>query len=123
MRHALHSRIVSGREDAYDRAHIAIPAGLVASFGRFGIESWTIWRSGRELFHVVEADDLDAAFRALADDPADIEWQKSIGLFVEGFVHSPNDPASLRLFEVWDLRSQIESRSEAADDGRIHSSQ
>ena len=66
---ALHSEIRAGAVDGYRAAHLTIPEELVASFDRFGIHDWTIWRSGHRLFHLVDCDDFDAALAALDDDP------------------------------------------------------
>jgi hypothetical protein len=44
------------------------PDDLVEAHPRAGIHDWTIWRSGRELFHLVECDDLETAFRLLDGD-------------------------------------------------------
>ncbi|TDE00758.1 L-rhamnose mutarotase [Jiangella asiatica] len=84
MRIALHSVLREGAEADYEREHETIPDDLAATFARIGIHAWTIWRSGRDLFHLVECDDYDAAVRALADDPANARWQAHIGRFVEG---------------------------------------
>jgi L-rhamnose mutarotase len=105
MRLALHSIIREGAEVGYDTMHEVVPSGLIDSFDRFGIHSWTIWRSGRDLFHVVVADDYDAADALLADDPANQEWQAMIGPFVERFVVGA-DSASPALKEVWDFETQ-----------------
>ena len=96
---ALRSWLREGREAGYDAAHTRIPDELVEAHRRAGIEDWTIWRSGRELFHLVQCDDLDAAFRALERDPANERWQALIGDYVERF-----DAAPLPL--VWRMGDQ-----------------
>jgi L-rhamnose mutarotase len=96
---ALRSVLREGCEDGYDAAHARIPDDLVDAHRRAGIHDWTIWRSGRELFHLVECDDLDAAFRALDGDPANTRWQALIGDYVESF-----DPTPLTF--VWRMRDQ-----------------
>lgn len=115
VRYALRSRLVAGGEEAYEQAHATIPEDLVRSFARVGIASWTIWRSGHDLFHVVEADDLAAALSTLATDPADIQWQKTIGVFVEGFVGPDGERDTLPLPQVWDLREQMGSAAAPRD--------
>jgi L-rhamnose mutarotase len=112
MRLALHSTIREGAEADYEKTHGVVPHELVESFDRFGITSWTIWRSGRELFHVVEADDYAAAEALLADDPANLRWQAIIGPFVEKFVGGQDgEPAALT--QVWDLTTQKEHEGDA----------
>ena len=69
---ALRSLLRDGCGDAYDAAHARIPDDLVDAHLRAGIRDWTIWRSGRELFHLVEdmgvatGIDLDAMINAAA---------------------------------------------------------
>jgi L-rhamnose mutarotase len=99
---ALHSVLRVGRETGYDAAHQRIPDELIEAHRRAGICDWRIWRSGRNLFHVVECDDFDAALRALAQDPANERWQAFIGDYVERFDGTP-------LPEVWRMRDQIGS--------------
>ena len=96
---ALRSRLRPGYEEGYDEAHVRIPDDLLVAHRRAGIRDWTIWRSGRELFHLVECDDLEAAFRELERDPANERWQAFIGGYVEQF-----DPTPLRL--VWRMGEQ-----------------
>lgn len=96
---ALRSRLRPGAEEGYDAAHARIPDELVDAHRRAGIADWAIWRSGRDLFHLVECDDLESAFRALADDPANERWQAFIGDYVEHF-----DPTPLAF--VWRMSDQ-----------------
>lgn len=107
MRIALHSEIREGGIDGYRMHHARIPDELAASFARVGIHDWTIWRSGRRLFHVVDCVDWDAALAALADDPADHAWQAEIGPFVELFRDTDGDEGLAPLERVWDLRAQV----------------
>ena len=96
---ALRSLLRPGKEAGYDAEHARIPDDLVEAHRRAGIHDWTIWRSGRELFHLVECDDLETAFRLLDGDPANERWQVVIGDYVEHF-----DPTPLQL--VWRMRDQ-----------------
>jgi L-rhamnose mutarotase len=95
----LRSLLREGREAGYDAAHARIPDDLVEAHRRAGIHDWTIWRSGRELFHLVECDDLAGAFAALEHDPANARWQGLIGDYVESFDATP-------LTLVWRMRDQ-----------------
>lgn len=106
MRVALHSILRAGHEAAYDAAHAAIPDDLVASFERVGIHDWQIWRSGRDLFHLVECDDFAAAMQALDDDPANRRWQESINRHVDHFVTTGEGPEGMVLPLVWTLTAQ-----------------
>ncbi|GAA1246363.1 L-rhamnose mutarotase [Pseudonocardia aurantiaca] len=110
MRVALHSVIADGQEGGYEEAHVRIPDDLVASFARVGIHEWTIWRSGRHLFHLVDCDDFAEAMRVLQDDPANQRWQAFIGPFVDRFENTAggvaDEAAHMVLGEVWTLSRQ-----------------
>ena len=106
MRVALHSVVREGREAGYEEAHATIPDDLVESFARVGIHDWTIWRSGRDLFHVVDCDDFVAAMEALDSDPANERWQAFIGPYVDHFVTTAEGHAGMLLGQVWRLSAQ-----------------
>ncbi len=113
MRIALHSIIREGAEAEYEKTHEAVPQGLIDSFDRFGIRSWTIWRSGRDLFHVVVADDYDAADALLASDCTSLIGLR--GPFVDRFVGG-QDGGGGPLRQVWDFESQ-KRRGRAREEG------
>lgn len=98
---ALHSVLRPGREAGYDRVHARVPDDLLAALRDAGIRDWRIWRSGRNLFHLVECDDFDAALRALDDDPRNQRWQAFIGDYVDHF-EGPANGLSL----VWRMSAQ-----------------
>ena len=100
---ALHSVLKEGREEGYDRAHVRIPDELVEAHRRAGIRDWWIWRSGRELFHLVDCDDLPAAFARLDHDPANHRWQAFIGEYVDHFELPEGEPM---LPLVWRMSDQ-----------------
>lgn len=100
---ALHSVLKPGREQDYDVVHARIPDDLVAAHRRAGIRDWWIWRSGRNLFHLVECDDLEAAFRQLEHDPANERWQAFIGEYVD-HLEAPTGQPMLPL--VWRMGDQ-----------------
>ncbi|WP_374009129.1 L-rhamnose mutarotase [Leifsonia sp. LS-T14] len=108
MRVALHSILREGRESGYVDAHAAIPDDLVRSFARVGIHDWAIWRSGRDLFHLVDCDDFAAAMEALATDPANLRWQSFINQYVDHFV-AAEGLGHIILHEVWALDEQRNS--------------
>lgn len=83
---ALHSVLKPGCEEGYDRDHARIPDDLRAAFDRVGIRDWSIWRSGRDVFHLVDCDDYPAAIAALKDEPANHRWQQVIDGYVDHFV-------------------------------------
>ncbi|MFB9906098.1 L-rhamnose mutarotase [Allokutzneria oryzae] len=75
MEVALHTRLREGREAEYDRVHATIPAALDEALRAAGVRSWRIWRSGRDLFHLVECEDYTAMRAYLRDHPANVPWQ------------------------------------------------
>lgn len=106
MRIALHSVLRAGHEADYDRDHQVIPDDLAATFARIGIHDWTIWRSGANLFHLVDCDDFEAAMAALADDPANARWQAFINVHVDHFEATGSGPGDQVLPRVWQLSQQ-----------------
>ncbi|RAY11542.1 L-rhamnose mutarotase [Actinomadura craniellae] len=104
---ALHSVLRAGREEDYDREHAAVPADLLAALLRAGVRDWTIWRSGRHLFHLVDADDFARALDTLAGDPADQAWQAHMAGLVDHF-EPGGDERTGALRKVWNLREQEE---------------
>ncbi|WP_431278901.1 L-rhamnose mutarotase [Leifsonia poae] len=109
MRVALHSVLREGRESGYVEAHVVIPDDLVESFERVGIHDWSIWRSGADLFHLVDCDDFAVAMDALDTDPANERWQAFIGQYVDHFVTTGDGPAGMILDRVWNLTRQREA--------------
>jgi L-rhamnose mutarotase len=101
MRVALHTRLTPGREEEYEQAHREVPAELVAAIKAAGAHDWTIWRSGLELFHVVDCDDYAALLAALEDLPVNVAWQARMAGYLD-VVHDYSDPGK-GLPEVWRL--------------------
>lgn len=95
---ALHSVLRAGRDGDYDAVHARIPDDLLEAHRKVGIRDWRIWRSGRDVFHLVECDDFASAIRALDHDPANERWQAFIGSYVES--------SATALPLVWSMRDQ-----------------
>ena len=75
MRIALHTRVRADRIGEYEQAHAAVPAELTEAIRTAGVTSWTIWRSGTDLFHVLECADYPAMLAALNANPVNARWQ------------------------------------------------
>lgn len=103
---ALHTVLKHGHEEDYLRDHQRIPDDLAEAFERLGIHNWSIWRSGRDLFHLVDCDDYAAAATALLDEPADQRWQAFIGRHVQEMVTTGEGPQGHPLPQVWTLTEQ-----------------
>jgi L-rhamnose mutarotase len=106
---ALHSVLRPGQGRGYEAAHERIPDDLLALLQRVGIRDWRIWRSGSDLFHLVDCDDFEGALRQLADDPVDQRWQQAMAVYLEGFAANPNGVAGMGLRHVWSLSEQAAS--------------
>lgn len=98
---ALHTRLKPGREEEYDRVHAQIPAELDNALREAGVLSWSIWRSGRELFHLVEVEDYRAMRLFLADHPANIPWQVQMARLLEVADDYSGDDSGIPL--VWSM--------------------
>jgi L-rhamnose mutarotase len=101
MRVALHTRLKAGREEEYERAHREVPAELARAISDAGAREWTIWRSGLDLFHVIDCDDYAALLAALEDLPVNVAWQARMTGYLD-IVHDYSD-AGGGLPEVWRL--------------------
>jgi len=75
MRIALHTALKAGSEAEYDAAHREVPPDLVAAIRAAGATDWTIWRSGTDLFHVLECADYPALLAALEPLEVNQRWQ------------------------------------------------
>jgi L-rhamnose mutarotase len=94
---AIHTRLKADRIDDYERIHAVIPADLDTALREAGVSNWKIWRSGQDLFHWVQVEDVDAMRASLADAPADQRWQELIAPLLEPVTGGEE----LRL--VWEL--------------------
>jgi L-rhamnose mutarotase len=101
---ALHTRLKPGREADYDRIHARIPAELADAMRGIGVHSWRIWRSGRELFHVVEVEDYATMRKFLAEHPANIPWQAEMAELLE--VEDDYSGEDRGIPMVWELARQ-----------------
>jgi L-rhamnose mutarotase len=79
MRVALRTRVRGDRIEEYERAHAAVPAELTDAIRAAGVTGWTIWRSGTDLFHVIDCADYAAMLAALSDNPVNAAWQARMG--------------------------------------------
>lgn len=78
MRVALHTRVRGDRIQEYEQAHTAVPTELTDAIRAAGVTGWTIWRSGTDLFHVIDCADYPAMLAVLAASPVNCAWQESM---------------------------------------------
>ncbi|WP_106401204.1 L-rhamnose mutarotase [Actinocorallia populi] len=103
MRIALHTRVRADRITAYEQAHREVPEELTAAIRAAGATSWTIWRSGTDLFHLIECDDYAAMLAALETLPVNIAWQARMGELLDVAHDYGADGADAALPVVWRL--------------------
>ncbi|MGW7201926.1 L-rhamnose mutarotase [Streptomyces sp. NPDC054837] len=75
MKVALHTKVRADRIKEYEAAHQEVPEELAAAIHAAGASEWTIWRSGTDLFHVLEVEDYQAMIAELDRLPVNIAWQ------------------------------------------------
>lgn len=103
MRIALHTKLKPGAEAEYEAAHRAVPAELVAAIRDAGATDWTIWRSGLDLFHVIDCAAYDLLLARLAELPANVAWQLRINELLEASHDYTAPGADAALPVVWEL--------------------
>jgi L-rhamnose mutarotase len=103
MRVALHTRLRPGAEAEYEAAHRAVPADLRAAIHAAGARRWTIWRSGLDLFHLIECDDYARLLSELADLPVNVAWQARMGELLDVAHDYGEGGAEAGLPVVWEL--------------------
>jgi L-rhamnose mutarotase len=103
MKVALHTRVRADRIEEYEAAHREVPPDLLAAIRAAGVRDWTIWRSGVELFHVVDCDDYAGVLAALKDLPVNIAWQARMAGYLDVIHDYSAAGAELTLPVVWQL--------------------
>jgi L-rhamnose mutarotase len=75
MRIALHTRVRADRIEEYEAAHREVPTALTDAMRQDGVSEWTIWRSGTDLFHLIDCEDYPALIAHLGALPVNKSWQ------------------------------------------------
>jgi L-rhamnose mutarotase len=103
VRIALHTRVRADRIDDYEAAHRAVPPELTEAIRAAGATAWTIWRSGTDLFHVIDCEDYAALLSYLSAQPVNAAWQaRMAGLLDVAHDYSASG-ADAALPVVWEL--------------------
>jgi L-rhamnose mutarotase len=103
MRIALHTRVRPDAIEAYEQAHQAVPAELADAIRAGGATAWTIWRSGTELFHLIECDDYAALLASLSALPVNVAWQARMAELLDVVHDYSTAGAGAGLPVVWHL--------------------
>ncbi|MCO1579069.1 L-rhamnose mutarotase [Crossiella sp. SN42] len=101
METVLHTRLKPGKEAEYERVHASIPPELDLALREAGVRSWRIWRSGRDLFHLVDCADYEAMRAHLREHPANVPWQARMAELLE--VPDDYSGAEPEIRLVWEL--------------------
>ncbi|WP_371582873.1 L-rhamnose mutarotase [Streptomyces sp. NBC_01314] len=103
MRIALHTRVRADRVEEYEAAHREVPEELTTAIRAAGVSRWTIWRSGTDLFHLLEVEDYAAMIAELEKLPVNIAWQARMADLLD-IVHDYSAEGSdAGLPVVWEL--------------------
>ncbi|SDT08502.1 L-rhamnose mutarotase [Streptomyces sp. TLI_053] len=103
MRIALHTRVRPDRVAEYEDAHRAVPVELTEAMRAAGATGWTIWRSGAELFHVLDCEDYAALIAALERLPVNTAWQVRMAELLDVAHDYSAGGAAAALPVVWQL--------------------
>ncbi|MEZ0070156.1 L-rhamnose mutarotase [Streptacidiphilus sp. MAP12-20] len=103
MRVALHTRVRADRIAAYEQAHREVPEELTAAIRAAGATEWTIWRSGTDLFHLLEVEDYPLLIAELGKLPVNTAWQARMGELLEVAHDYSAGGADAPLPVVWQL--------------------
>ncbi|MEV4970787.1 L-rhamnose mutarotase [Streptomyces scopuliridis] len=103
MRVALHTRVRADRIGEYEAAHREVPAELTAAIRAAGATSWTIWRSGTDLFHLLECEDYARLLAELDQLPVNVAWQARMAELLDVVHDYSADGAGAGLPVVWEL--------------------
>lgn len=76
-----------------------------------GVVNWRIWRSGRELFHLIEVEDYQRMRIELAENEHNLRWQEQINQYLE--VADSYSGQDQGLSRVWEFESDYGRTSNA----------
>ena len=103
MKVALHTRVHADRVEEYEAAHREVPPELTAAIRAGGAHSWVIWRSGTDLFHLIDCEDYAALLAHLNALPVNIAWQARMAELLDVVHDYSADGAAAGLPQVWSL--------------------
>jgi len=103
MRIALHTRVRADRIDEYEAAHREVPEELVAAIRAGGATSWSIYRSGTDLFHIIECEDYDKLIAHVGAQSVNASWQLRMADLLEVVHDYSTGSADAALPIVWEL--------------------
>ncbi|MEU2928000.1 L-rhamnose mutarotase [Streptomyces sp. NPDC007251] len=103
MRVALHTKVRADRIADYEAAHREVPEELTKAIRAAGATAWTIWRSGGDLFHVLECEDYGRLLAELEQLPVNVAWQARMAELLDVVHDYSREGADAGLPVVWEL--------------------
>jgi L-rhamnose mutarotase len=103
MRVALHTKVRADRIEEYEAAHREVPKELTDAIRAAGAASWTIWRRGMDLFHVLECEDYGRLLAELEKLPVNVAWQARMAELLDVVHDYSAEGADAGLPVVWEL--------------------
>ncbi|MBW8705176.1 L-rhamnose mutarotase [Streptomyces sp. MBT84] len=103
MRVALHTRVRADRIEAYEAAHRDVPEELTRAIRAAGAASWTIWRSGTDLFHLLECENYPRLLAELEALPVNVAWQARMAELLDVVHDYSREGTDAGLPVVWEL--------------------
>ena len=82
-RKAFRLRIKAGKEKEYDEAHRQVWPELLAKLKEVGISKCSIFRRDQDLILVMQVENFESAWSALANDQTNLKWQEKMSAFFE----------------------------------------
>ncbi|WNI20879.1 L-rhamnose mutarotase [Streptomyces sp. ITFR-16] len=103
MRIALHTKVRADRIAEYEAAHREVPPELTRAIRAAGAASWTIWRSGTDLFHLIDCEDYARLLAELEQLPVNVAWQARMAELLDVAHDYSTDGAGAGLPVAWEL--------------------
>jgi L-rhamnose mutarotase len=103
LRIALHTKVRADRIEEYEAAHREVPGELTTAIRGAGATSWTIWRSGTDLFHLVECEDYARLLAELEKLPVNVAWQARMADLLDVVHDYSSEGSAAGLPVVWEL--------------------
>lgn len=70
-------------EDAYDKAHREVWPEMLALLKRAGITEYSIFRRERLVVLVLQAEDFNATWDCIEQDPVNTRWQQAMAPYFD----------------------------------------
>jgi L-rhamnose mutarotase len=103
MKIALHTRVRADRIAQYEQAHQEVPEELTEAIRAGGATSWTIYRSGQDLFHLIDCEDYDALIAHVGAQAVNTVWQARMADLLEVVHDYSTGGGDAALPVVWEL--------------------